>query len=337
MKKILQTISLFVFAISSAQNIFQDSFSSYTTATNLSGQGTWSNNSSLPGGLGGCAGFGCSNSKVIATAIDYLNYGSSVNSVELKSDLDACGKGFSAVTSNDVYVGIVLNLTSSLTGANDFFRVMSGGNFNPAFRMLAKNNGASFFIGFSKSSGATVYTTNSYAYGQNHLVVFKYSKFAGTSDDTVTVYVDPNFSAGVPALYDGQTFAGTDQTLAIDRLSIRQNSPTGTLGRYGLVSASSTWAGLAFPNLETPLFDKSSFTIVASNAKQGELQVISNSFQENAKISIYDVQGRTIDSKTVSLEANINAIVINPIQNTGIYIVEISANGQKISQKISIN
>jgi Secretion system C-terminal sorting domain len=303
----------------------------------LSGQGTWSNNSSLPGGLGGCAGFGCPNSKVIATGIDYLNYGISVNSVELKSDLDACGKGFTAVTTNDVYVGIVINLASATTGTTDFFRVMSGGNFNPAFRMSAKNNGASFFIGFSKSSAATVYTTNSYAYGQNHLVVFKYSKFAGASDDTVTLYVDPNFSAGLPAVADGQTFAGTDQTLAIDRLSIRQNATTGTFGRYGLVSVSSTWAGLAFPNLATNNFNTTNFKVEANNAKAGMLSINSNANFENVKISIFDIQGKAIETKIVSLIENTNEIAINPIQNSGVYIVEIIANDKQFTQKVSIN
>jgi Secretion system C-terminal sorting domain len=303
----------------------------------LSGQGTWSNNSSLPGGLGACAGFGCPNSKVVATAIDYLDFGSSVNSVELKSDLDACGKGFTAVTTNDVYVAMVINLTSATTGTTDFFRVMSGGNFNPAFRMSAKNNGASFFIGFSKSSGATVFTSNSYAYGQNHLVVFKYSKFAGASDDTVTLYVDPNYSAGVPATPDAQTFAGTDQTLAIDRLSIRQNAATGTFGRYGLVSVSSTWAGLAFPNLAANNFNTSNFKVVANNAKAGILSINSNSNFENAKLSIYDLQGKAIVSKIVSLTENTNEIAINPIQNSGVYIVEIITNDKKFTQKIIVN
>jgi Secretion system C-terminal sorting domain len=337
MNKILLLLSIVTFGVTTAQNIFQDDFATYTTGTNLSGQGTWSNNSSLPGGLGGCAGFGCLNSKVIATGIDYLNYGSSVNSAELKSDLDACGKGFTAVTTNDVYVAMVINLTGATTGTTDFFRVMSGGNFNPAFRMSAKNNGASFFIGFSKSSAATVYTTNSYAYGQNHLVVFKYSKFAGASDDTVTIYVDPNFSAGLPAVSDGQTFAGTDQTLAIDRLSIRQNAATGTFGRYGLVSVSSTWAGLAFPNLATNNFKTTNFNIVANNAKAGMLLINSNANFENAKVSIYDIQGKVIETKIVSLTENTNEITINSIQNSGVYIVEIIANDKQFTQKVSIN
>jgi hypothetical protein len=337
MKKNLLLLTLLSFGFIQSQNIFQDDFAVYSTGVNLSGQGTWSNNSSLPGGLGGCTGFGCPNSKVIATGIDYLNYGTSVNSAELKSDLDACGKGFTAVTTNDVYVGMVINLTSATTGSSDFFRVMSGGNFNVAFRMSAKNNGGSFFIGYSKSGASTVYTTNSYAYGQNHLVIFKYSKLSGTTDDTVSVYVDPNFAAGIPAVADGQTSAGTDQTLAIDRLSIRQNSPTGTFGRYGLVSVSSTWAGLAFPNLATNAVTTSNFKVISNYARTGVLSINSNANFENAKISIFDIQGKAIETKVVSLTENTNEIAINPIQNSGVYIVEIIANDKQFTQKISVN
>lgn len=337
MKKILLLLSLFTFTFTIAQNIFQDNFASFTAATNLSGQGTWSNNSSLPGGLGVCAGFGCANSKVIPTSIDFLNYGTSVNSAELKSDLDACGKGFTTVTTSDVYVGMVINLSSATTGSNDFFRVMSGGNFNVACRMSAKNNGGSFFIGYSKSGATTLYTTNSYAYGQNHLVIFKYSKLAGTTDDTVSVYVDPDFSAGLPAIADGQTSAGTDQTLAIDILCVRQNSVTGTFGRYGLVSVSSTWAGLAFPNLGTNDYKLTNFKVIANNAKAGILSINSNSNFENAKISIFDIQGKVIETKILSLTESNNEIAINQIQNSGIYIVEIIANDKQYTQKISVN
>lgn len=340
MKKILLIVTLFTFGISNSQNLFKDDFASFTVATNLSGQGSWTNNSSLIGGGGACAGpVGlCANSKVVANAISYPAYGTSANSIEIKPDLDFCGRGFTAVSSGDLYVGMVLNLSSTLTSTNDFFRVMSGSNFSTTFSMNAKNNGTSFFLGVKKSAAAApTYTTNTYAYNQNHLVVFKYSINPGTSDDVLSIYVDSNFIMGVPMTSDATTSAGNDTAGSPDRLGFRQNSPTTTNGKTGLVSASTTWNGLSFIPLSTEQFNKSTFSISANEVKSGILSINSVVSIEKIALNIYDIQGRLINSKTTNIYENNNQININPIHNSGIYIVEIATENNKISQKIVVN
>lgn len=339
MKKIILLLSFLTVSLTNAQNIFQDNFATYTTGTQLSGQGTWSNNSSLPGGGGTCTGFGCLNSRVIATPISYLNYGSSLNTAELKTDLDTAGRGFTAVTGNDVYFGVVVNLTSAtVTSTFDLFRLStSTGNFNPAFKVLIKSASGGFVVGISKgSSGTSPFATTVLPFGSDHLIVVKYTK--STSDDMVSLYLDPNFIAGEPTTPILSTTNGVDQTGNIDRISIRQNTSNGIpTGRYGLISVSSTWAGLAFPNLAANNFNSTNFKVLSNNAKTGILSINSNSNFENAKVTLFDIQGKIIETKIVSLTENTNEISINPIQNSGVYIVEIIANDKQFTQKISVN
>ena len=112
MKKLLLSLSILSFGICTAQNIFQDNLNSYTTGNDLSGQGTWTNNSSLPGGAGTALAGGPGATKVIATGMSYVNYGASTKSRDIKINSDACGTPFTAVTSGDIYVGFLLNLAT---------------------------------------------------------------------------------------------------------------------------------------------------------------------------------------------------------------------------------
>lgn len=84
-KKLLFLALLNSFALCS-QIIFDDNFSSYTAGQPLSGQGTWTNNSSLNGGLGACSGFGCISSSIVNTSISYPNYGTATKSLSISSN-----------------------------------------------------------------------------------------------------------------------------------------------------------------------------------------------------------------------------------------------------------
>jgi hypothetical protein len=54
-------------------------------------------------------------------------------------------------------------------------------------------------------------------------------------------------------------------------------------------------------------------------------------------IKIYDINGKVIETKETSLNNQINDIAIKPIQESGIYIVEIiGKNNIKFSQKIVV-
>lgn len=341
MKTKLILVAMMATCSAFAQNIFQDNFSTYSTGVDLNGQGTWSNNSSSPGGLGAAIGANPNNADVIATAVSFADYGSSANAIKISPDSDGCGTPFTAVTTGDLYVGFVLNLSVAQANNNsDFFRVMSGSNFNTTFRLYATPAPGAFFLGVSKGANGNQinFTSNALAYNQDHLIIVKYSQGPANNDDSIAVYVDPAFAGGQPATATITNNIGLDQAGNIDRLCFRQNWTNGMpTGNAGLLSVALTWEDLGF-SLGTRQFESNSIVVSSANARSGELTVQSNQPLENATLKIVALNGTVIENKTINIETSTNVIAINPIPTNGIYIVEIATSkGNSFTQKIMVN
>ena len=355
MKKILLFIFTVTTTISFGQNIFRDDLTAYSSGLALHSQGVWSHNTSSPNGpgTGACVPFSATCGATIEdNAMSYADYGSANKTLSLSPNTDGVGHYITpAVTTGEIYVGMVINISSATvvpasSEPIDFFRVLSGSSFNTAFRMLITPvTGSTFSIGIRKgdTSNVTVNTTATYSYNQDHLVILRYSTLPGANDDELRLYVDPVYASGEPAIPTAisglPNGLGGDQAGNIDRLAFRQNAgPAGLpTGRVGLISTSTTWQGLTF-TLANEQFNKNTFVISSNQVKNGVLNVKSNITLEKARLTIYDMQGRTIATKFISLEETVNDISINPINSVGAYIVEItSENNQRFTQKILVN
>lgn len=340
MKKTLVSFILLFSFVSNSQTIFRDDFSTYTSGQQLSGQGSWTNNSASAGGLGTCSsGVGCLNAKVLATPIAYNGYGSSANSVELKPDTDGCGTPFTAITSTNMYVSFIFNISNASVTPTDFFRVMAGNNANVPFRVTARLLQPGFFnIGVSKGSGGVLYFSGALAFNTTHLIVMRYTTNTGTADDAIRMYVNPSLSLGEPATADTGTTIGTDVIGNIDRLAFRQNAFAIPTGRAGLVSVAGSWSSLRFQNLDSKSFFNNSLKINSTNIKNGFIEINSNETMNNVKLKIFDIQGKILDNKIILITANENKITVNPINVSGIYILEITnEEGFKQTRKLFVN
>jgi hypothetical protein len=339
MKKLIILMLLFVSTLSFSQNIFNESFSAYNIA-DLTGQGSWTSNSTAPN-IGMGITFGQPNAQVVPQTLSFTDYGLSSKAITTKPNSDSCVTAFTAFGATDVvYVGMVIKITAAQSNPDDFFRVMSNANnYNTTFRLLVTPGGTGFNVGIRKggTSNTTVYTTGGYAYNSSHLIIFKYTQNAGTADDELKVFVDSSYLGGEPATASALTTSGVDQSGSIDRMVFRQNYGTGMpTGFISLVSVAKTWEDLTFIPLATNVFTKSTFNIVANNASNGVLTINSSLNLDKVSLNITDLQGRLIENKTLSLTENTNNIAINPIRNAGIYIVNIANGDAKIATKISV-
>ena len=341
-KKLLLLALLNGFAMFS-QLVFNEDFSTYTTGQPLSGQGTWTNNSSLNGGLGSCTGIGCVSSTITNYNLSYQNYGSAAKALSISSNQDAVGTIFTGVTSGSLYLSFVVNLSSTISDpsnslSHDFFRVMSSGNYNTTFRMGAYNSGSGFVVFIQKGAGAKVYS-NVLPFNQNQLLVMKFVINPGTNDDSLSLFVNPDVSLAEPSTTI-QTIDGglgtTDYTGAIDRMNFRSNYSTIPTGYIGMVKVSKSWGSLSLntPNLQ----NNSSFIINGKEAKNGNLSIKSNRNIASALLNIYAIQGNKIDSKNISLVDSLNEVSILNLNVSGTYIIELIENsGAKFVQKIIVN
>lgn len=348
MKKITLLFALcFSFAVQ-AQLIFQDDFSSYTTNTELSGQGLWSNSPIAPNvGIGACLPLSssstCSGSKVLDQAISYLNFGSSSKAIEIGPYRDGVAHIVNpAVTSGDFYVGMVLNLnTAPLASASpvDFMRVINGDATQVCFRLIVKDAGFGYNIGIRKgaSANATVYTDDLYNYGENVLVIIKYSHLDGFDDDVVRLYVNPDFAAGEPLNPNVFTATGFDQSGNIDRVAFRLNfnvpdsMPTGFAG---LVSAATNWQGLGFLPLATNSFEANAL-FASTNNTNNHLEIQSKNNLQNVQLTLYAAQGNMVEKQRINIASGNTSVQLKSKLSTGLYVLTLKdENGFEYRQKI---
>lgn len=344
---------LFSSCLLTAQNIFKDDLSTYIIGTPLHSQGLWSHiNDAANGGFGAGAcnpvssGGTCSSSNVVANPLSYLNFGSSGKSIEIAGFLDNPGHPIQPVViDGDLYVGVVLNLATAptLASASDFFRAANSDTSLITFRLLVQDAGTGYKVGIKKggSGNPAVYTDAIFNYSQDNLVILKYSHLSEANDDILNLYVNPDYASGEPAIPSATTNLGIDQSGNIDRIFFRLGFNTvGALpsGYAGLVSAASTWFGLGFIPLAVDQFDKTTFTILSSQASKGVLTITSKMALTNTTLNIYTLTGQLLETKKINLEVNSTEIAINPISQSSVYIVElITENGSKFNKKITTN
>ena len=68
-------------------------------------------------------------------------------------------------------------------------------------------------------------------------------------------------------------------------------------------------------------------------------KVVNATFEtiEKATLSIYNLEGKLVENKSITLLNTTNDIGIHPIANEGVYLVSIEANGEQYSQKVMVN
>ncbi len=139
-----------------------------------------------------------------------------------------------AVTSGDLYVSTLFNLTSFGTGwsgaASSIYALVQTNNTTFSLSILVKTNtgaAGSYLFGLQKPSGTVIFDTNAHFAGETIFLVGRYS-FDAINPDPISLWINADSStfgqvAPLPTL---TTTNGTD-SIGMDRFNIRQNAATG--------------------------------------------------------------------------------------------------------------
>ncbi|MCX6208767.1 MAG: T9SS type A sorting domain-containing protein [Bacteroidetes bacterium] len=251
MKLFFTILSFFIISSSYCQNLIFDDFSSFNLGK-IDGQNGYSAATpSLGNGTGSCVGIGCIYSKIVDMTMSHPVLGNPTKAL-LCSDTtnfqtaDGPGKSLGkTINSGAVYVAILVNCyQQNGSGTNkQIVRLMDNG-FNVPCRLYVQNaSGGSVKFGISKSSGGTTWNTNTYNTNQDYLIVMKYEfKTGSTSNDVVSVFIDPDLSLPEPTT---PTFfiSGNSDATAITRVVFPWNtSSTVFNGHIGINSVAQSWA-----------------------------------------------------------------------------------------------
>ena len=167
---------------------------------------------------------------------------------------------FTSQSSGTVYMGCLVNFSSTTTNATDYFLHFNSSTFNA--RVLAQKSGTALRFGVSKAATPTLATTD-FAFGTTYLLVVKYTFITGTANDQVDLWVLPAFAstealAGTPLQ---TTTTGTDAT-ALNAVAVRQGTPP--VGSIDAIYVGTTWAQAVPPGITTPTLSTTTATSITN-------------------------------------------------------------------------
>lgn len=283
MKKIILVALLLSSVTCFSQSVLNTNFSTFTTGANVDGQGGWLTAS--PPGTGACFSFGC-NIKVVDRNMTYTAFGASTKAINpiMNTTADGPGRNFSTpITSGSCYLSVLLNITEPASTSNMQVVRLMDNNFNTATRLyIQKIAAGSFKFGLDKMGSSTTQTSANYNYGQDMLVILKYTYNTGSStDDAVALYVNPNIATTEAMNTPALTFAPTTtDATTITRAVFPWNSSTIPTGFVGAVVASTIWGS----NLPSPFVTNLQVNKSASNKASISWDVANNSEVNNFTI-----------------------------------------------------
>lgn len=326
MKKVLP---LFIFlAIGQsllAQNVFTDNFSNFNLAK-IDGQNGWSTATpSMGNGVGGCFSIGC-NVLIANKTMSYPNFASVTKALNPLDGVLATGDGpgksvGTAVNSGSLYVALLVNFSvpaaSTQPNANkQVIRFMDNGFTTAARIYIQQFGGGAFKIGIDKNGSPTNYSSGTYNYATDHLLILKYKFNTGsTSDDEVSLFVNPDLTQPEPASPTLMVTGSNDAT-SITRVAFPWNTASLiTAGYVGAVSVAKDWSQSSLPiegvtDIKAIKINNNKALLSwqlnnGSNVKEFSVQQSANA--DNLKsIAVLNNNGNTTYTQEINLNKGIN-------------------------------
>lgn len=209
---------LFLFNVTNinGQSLLLEEDFNMTEGTELVGQNGWEQ------GIAGTY-----KAEISSSGLAYPNYTTSALSkaASFQALSNRVQKKFTGTLSDSYYYSFLINVSSA--GSGDFFIGLFSGS---AFRGRAylKAEGDGFQIGLAKTtSGVVNYTNGSpLSYGTTHLVIVKYEFVAGSANDIVSLYLNPDLSGNEPttATIGKLTDSGNDASANVLAIQARENA-----------------------------------------------------------------------------------------------------------------
>ncbi len=222
--------------------LFNEDFN-YTAGTLLTANG-WTAHS----------GAGTNSEKVTATGLTYTGYaGSGIgNAASFTTSGEDVNKTWASApngkTSGSVYYSVLVKLDSAHAAGDYFFHFLKSSSIftGRIFAKIRTNNKISFGIAKSSTASNVSYSDSIYDAGTTYLLVVKYTFIAGTANDTLALWINPNVSGGEPAptVLESSLDKATTDTDTLYGIAIRQgtaaNAPAGMVDG---IRVDTTWIG----------------------------------------------------------------------------------------------
>ncbi|WP_308006170.1 T9SS type A sorting domain-containing protein [uncultured Chryseobacterium sp.] len=207
---------------------------------------------------------------------------------------------------------------------------------NSFVQLAVKNQGSQFAMSLidSKNPENRANPVNGFTYNEDHLVVLRISNF-NTAKATCELFVDEaiNNLKGSIAKLQGLQLPLKKQHEATGEIlftSVLHQDKKGTTtdGKAGLLKISR-----GTEKSINDLVNAESTKLVATNARQGVLQLFTNNTYQNAEIIIYGIAGNVVQRlSNVTINRNTQELRINQLQQ-GVYMFSIQDSKNQYQTK----
>ncbi len=339
MKPLLFFLSIFISLTSlNAQSLFSESFDALNTGESLDGQNGWSHDTSN-GGTGSNFGVASMASEVVGFPLSYPNlFGASQKALQSDNTIDSDGPGKllnSPITSGTFYLSFVINVSDAPNpnDAGDVVRLLNGGAFTTSSRIFIQRSGSGFNVGIKIGDPTTppAIDPQVYSFNQNHLIVAKYEILSGASNDTMSLYVDPDLMASEPMTANAVApVSNLEASNNIDRIAFPWNVSNSRrfAGHLGLVRMVRNWIELGTLSHPTQNRLDQDFNYVKENNS------IKFNQESTGTLNIYALSGQLL--KISELQSQ-REILLNELKS-GLYVAQfIGKDRHSINKKFVVN
>jgi hypothetical protein len=193
------------------------------------------------------SGAGSNPIKVQSPGLSYTGYVSS--GVGLAASMPTSGeddnKTFPPQTSGSVYAAFMVSASAATTGGDYFFHFFETSSLLDARVFIKKDSSSSSFaFGLSKANETATYTGFSYGLNTTCLVVVKYTFNTGTTtDDTVSLYINPAPGGSEPAATIGPLTGAAADAASLVAVALRQGGASSAPSVFvDGIRVAKTWA-----------------------------------------------------------------------------------------------
>ncbi len=242
-----------------------------------------------------------------AGSLSYTNYPSNSGNCAKMTTGNDYNKAFTAtaVSSGNLYFAMLVNLDSARTTEYFFHTYRTGATttyLNRVYVKKALNGNLAFGILKGSSASSVAWTDSIYTAGTTHLIVLKVEIVAGATNDLISLFINPTINGTEPTATKTATDVGSADYTDIDRIAIRQGSPSSCPSlRIDGIRVATSWTsavgGVGINEIEANTIG------IYPNPSNGKFTVNVEKFN-NGEIKVYSIVGSLILSQQITKANN---------------------------------
>ena len=166
-------------------------------------------------------------------SLSYNQYpASSGNSIILKNNGQDVNKSFTGQTSGSVYVAALVKVDSATTNGEYFMHFMRNSTtfYGRVYIKKSSTNSSMFSFGILKGTTTAniVYSPETYTFDTTYLLVLKYKINSGTANDSVSLFINPQYNDEGTPIIKASDASSTDLD-SVYSVALRQGTATNNL------------------------------------------------------------------------------------------------------------